>query len=104
DVCSSDLFGGELGDIEMPPSEQYSASLSASWELDIWGKLTSAKRASYAALMQTEATRRAVQTSLISNVANMYYQLLALDRQLEITKKTVENRRQDVDTVRSLTE
>src|SRR5699024_299839 len=54
--------------------------------------------------MQTEATRRAVQTSLISNVANMYYQLLALDRQLEITKKTVENRRQDVETVRSLKE
>src|SRR5699024_4675459 len=97
-------FGGELGDIEMPLSEQYSASLSARWELDIWGKLTSAKRASYAALMQTEATRRAVQTSLISNVANMYYQLLALDRQLEITKKTVENRRQDVETVRSLKE
>src|SRR5699024_1572019 len=97
-------FGGELGDIEMPLSEQYSASLSARWELDIWGKLTSAKRASYAALMQTEATRRAVQTSLIANVANAYYQLLALDQQLEITQQTIENRRMDVETVKSLQE
>src|SRR5699024_652497 len=43
-------------------AEQYAVSLSASWELDIWGKLTSAKRASFAALLQTEATRRAVRT------------------------------------------
>src|SRR5699024_3891497 len=46
----------------------------------------------------------AVQTSLIANVANIYYQLLALDKQLEITRETVENRRQDVETVRSLKE
>src|SRR5699024_9982337 len=97
-------FGDDLGDIKIPASEQYAVSLSFSWELDVWGKLTSAKRASYAALMQTEATRRAVQTSLIANVANIYYQLLALDKQLEITRETVENRRQDVETVRSLKE
>ncbi|HLR32326.1 MAG TPA: TolC family protein [Fodinibius sp.] len=97
-------FGDDLGDIKIPASEQYAVSLSFSWELDVWGKLTSAKRASYAALMQTEATRRAVQTSLIANVANIYYQLLALDKQLEITRETVENRRRDVETVRSLKE
>lgn len=97
-------FGGGLGNTTIPASEQYSVSLSSSWELDIWGKLSSAKRASYAALLQTEATRRAVQTSLIANVANSYYRLLALDKQLEITKQTVENRRQDVETVKSLKE
>ena len=97
---SSNLTGGA----PIPASEQYSVSLSSSWELDVWGKLSSAKKASYAALLQTEATRRAVQTSLISNVANAYYRLLALDKQLEITKETVENRRQDVETVKSLKE
>jgi NodT family efflux transporter outer membrane factor (OMF) lipoprotein len=97
---SSTLTGGAA----IPASEQYSVSLSSSWELDVWGKLTSAKKASYAALLQTEATRRAIQTSLISNVANAYYQLLALDRQLEITQQTVENRRQSVETVKSLKE
>ncbi|HLR26350.1 MAG TPA: TolC family protein [Fodinibius sp.] len=100
---NSTSIGGVSG-TKIPASEQYAVSLSSSWELDVWGKLTSAKRASYAALMQTEATRRAVQTSLIANVANIYYQLLALDKQLEITRETVENRRQDVETVRSLKE
>lgn len=97
-------FGGGLGNTKIPASEQYAVSLSSSWELDVWGKLTSAKKASYAALLQTEATRRAVQTSLIANVANAYYRLLALDQQLEITQQTVTNRRQDVETVKSLKE
>jgi NodT family efflux transporter outer membrane factor (OMF) lipoprotein len=97
-------FGGDLGDVNIPPSEMYSLSLNSSWEIDVWGKLTSSKRASFAALLQTEATRRAVQTRLIAQVANAYYRLLTLDRQLEITKQTVEYRRQDVQTVKSLKE
>ncbi|SMO37479.1 efflux transporter outer membrane subunit [Fodinibius sediminis] len=97
-------FGGLPDDASIPASELYSVSLSSSWELDVWGKLTSAKKASLAALLQTEATRRAVQTTLIANVANAYYRLLALDQQLAITRQTVENRRQDVETVRSLKE
>ena len=97
-------FGGGLSNTAIPASEQYSVSLSSSWELDVWGKLTSAKKASYAALLQTEATRRAIQTTLIANVANAYYRLMALDKQLEITRQTVENRRQDVETIQSLKE
>ncbi|MDZ7681032.1 MAG: efflux transporter outer membrane subunit [Fodinibius sp.] len=97
-------YGGGTGGATIPATEQYSVSLSSSWELDVWGKLTSAKKASYAALLQTEATRRAIQTTLIANVANSYYRLLALDRQLEITEQTVENRRQDVETVKALKE
>jgi len=97
-------FGEGLGDISIPASEQYAVSLSSSWELDVWGKLTSAKKASFSVLLQTEATRRAVQTTLIANVASAYYQLLALDKQLEITKQTVENRQQDVETVTLLKE
>ena len=97
-------FGGGLGDVSIPPSEMYSLSLNSSWELDVWGKLTSSKKASYAALLQTEATRRAVQTRLIAQVANAYYSLLALDRQLEITRQTVEYRQEDVQTVKSLKE
>ncbi len=97
-------FGGNLGNTTIPATEQYGVSLSSSWELDVWGKLTSAKKASYAALLQTEATRRAIQTTLIANVANAYYRLMALDRQLAITRETVQNRRQDVETVKSLKE
>ncbi len=97
-------FGDDLGDISIPASEQYSVSLQSSWELDVWGKLSSIKRSAFAALMQTEALRRAVQTRLIADVANAYYQLMALDRQLQITRETVKNRRNDVETVKSLKE
>ena len=97
-------LGGAAGGAEIPPSEQYSVSLSTSWQVDIWGQLTSAKRAAFATLLQTEASRRAVQTALIANVATAYYQLLALDRQLAITRETVQNRETDVSTVRSLLE
>lgn len=85
-------------------TDQYSVSASTSWEIDIWGRLSSARRAQYAALLQTEATQRAVRTALIANVARTYYQLLALDRQLEITDETIENRQTDLQTVQSLKE
>ncbi|WP_440998781.1 efflux transporter outer membrane subunit [Fodinibius sp. SL11] len=99
---STNFGGAGIGSI--PASERYAVSMSSSWELDVWGKLTSAKQASFAALLQAEATRRAVQTRLIAQVANSYYRLLALDKQLEITKETVQNRREDVETIRSLKE
>lgn len=92
------------GDAVIPASEQYAVSLQSSWELDVWGKLSSTKRSAFAALMQTEASRRAIQTRLIADVAAVYYQLLALDRQLQITRQTVENRKNDVETVKSLKE
>lgn len=92
------------GNTEVPASAQYAVSLSSTWQADIWGRLTSARRAAFAALLETEATRRAVQTRLIADVAVGYYQLLALDRQLEITRETVENRENDVSTVQALQE
>lgn len=97
-------FGSSLQDIVIPGSETYTVSASSSWELDVWGKLNSAKKASYAALLQTEATKRAVQTRLIAQVAGSYYRLLALDRQLEVTRQTVENRKEDVEAIKSLKE
>jgi NodT family efflux transporter outer membrane factor (OMF) lipoprotein len=85
-------------------TDQYGVSASTSWEVDVWGRLTSAKRAQVAALLETEAVRRGVQTALIADVARAYYQLLALDRQLAITEETIENRTDDLQTVRSLKE
>lgn len=82
----------------------YQLGLSTSWEADIWGKLSSAKRAAYANLLQTDAAKRAVQTQLIADIANNYYTLLALDKQLEITVKTLQNRIKDVETMKTLKE
>ncbi|WP_443945633.1 efflux transporter outer membrane subunit [Pedobacter sp. AW1-32] len=83
-------------------TQTYKAQLSTAWEADIWGKLSSAKRAAYATLLQTDAAKRAVQTQLISSIANAYYNLLALDKQLKITEQTIEIRKSDVETMRAL--
>lgn len=82
----------------------YQLSATASWEVDIWGKLSSTKRAYMAAFLQSEAYRRAVQTQLIANIATNYFALLAYDEQLRITKQTVENRKADVETMKTLKE
>ncbi|MEE1944745.1 efflux transporter outer membrane subunit [Pedobacter sp. KR3-3] len=85
-------------------TQTYRAQLSTSWEADIWGKLSSAKRSAYAALLQSDAAKRAVQTQLIANIANAYYNLLALDQQLAITEQTVKVREKSVSTMKELKE
>ncbi|CAN5524160.1 TolC family protein [soil metagenome] len=69
---------------------QFLLGVYSSWEADIWGKLKASRRANQAALLQTEAGTRAIQTSIVSAIASNYYQLLALDQQLVITQHTVE--------------
>ncbi|WP_163716904.1 efflux transporter outer membrane subunit [Mangrovibacterium lignilyticum] len=77
-------------------------ALQASWEIDIWGKLNSAKKAAYADYLGTDAARKAVQTSLIANIASAYYNLLGLDSQLAITKETVQTNADLVETMKVL--
>ena len=72
-------------------TKTYDLAVSASWEVDIFGKLTNAKREAKAALEQSEAYRQAVQTQLIATITNSYYTLLMLDEQLDISKRTAEN-------------
>ncbi|MBF4515561.1 efflux transporter outer membrane subunit [Flavobacterium sp. ANB] len=82
----------------------YKLGLSTSWEADIWGKLSSTKRAALATYLATDAAKQAVQTQLISDIANNYFLLLAFDKQLEITKETLESRIKNVETIKSLKE
>ena len=82
----------------------YQLGISSSWEADIWGKLTSAKRAAFANLLQTDAAKRAIQTQLIADIANNYYALLALDKELEITTQALQYRIKEVETLKSLKE
>jgi len=100
---SAASLGAEPGVINTL-STTYQLGLSSSWEADIWGKLTSAKRAAFNNLLQTDAAKRAVQTQLIADIANNYFTLLALDKELEITTQTLENRKKDVETMKSLKE
>jgi HAE1 family hydrophobic/amphiphilic exporter-1 len=82
----------------------YTASLSTSWEADIWGKLRSSKRSFFAAFLESDAARRVVQTQLVADIAAYYYQLLAYDAQLAITQQTVKNRQDDVVTQKAMME
>jgi NodT family efflux transporter outer membrane factor (OMF) lipoprotein len=79
-------------------------SLSSLWEVDIWGKLTAAKRSNIALMLQSKAFANAVRTQLIADIAGNYYLLLSLDKQFEITKSTVEIRKRDVQTMEALKE
>lgn len=82
----------------------YSVPVTASWEVDVFSRLTNAKRRSRAALLQSEAYRDAVKTQLIANVANSYYRLLSLDAQMAVTEQAIERYREQVRVMRALKE
>ncbi|RED22600.1 NodT family efflux transporter outer membrane factor (OMF) lipoprotein [Flavobacterium cutihirudinis] len=82
----------------------YKLGLSTSWEADIWGKLSSKKRAALATYLASDAAKQAVQTQLISDIANNYFRLLAYDKQLAITQETLESRIKNVQTIKDLKE
>ncbi|QNK62720.1 efflux transporter outer membrane subunit [Pedobacter sp. PAMC26386] len=69
--------------------EDYNANLGLSWEADIWGKIRRQKEAALDTYLQTEAAARAVQTQVVANVAQGFFNLLMLDAQLEIAKHNV---------------
>lgn len=82
--------------------DQYEFSGKLSWEADIWGKIRSNKRATYAGYLQTKAAQQAVQTQLVASIAAMYYQLQSLDAQIKVAEKTMINRTESVATIKAL--
>lgn len=94
--------GAALGDAGNDHIDQFQISGNLSWEADIWGKIRSSKRASDADYLRTVAAHQAVKSRLVSDIAATYYKLLALDSQLEITKKTVMVRDSSVVTIQAL--
>ncbi len=80
----------------------YNLAASASWEIDIFGKVTNAKRGARAALEGSRAYEQAVRTQLIATIANSYYMLLLLDEQLTINEQTLENWENTVRTLEAL--
>jgi multidrug efflux system outer membrane protein len=65
----------------------YDVSLGVSWEIDLWGRVRHLKEAALAQYLATEEAKRGVELSLISEVATHYFQLRALDYELEIAKR-----------------
>jgi outer membrane protein, multidrug efflux system len=78
--------------INSASSNKFEVIATASWEIDFWGKLRHAKRASYDDILSSEEGMKAITTTLISDVANLYFQMRDLDNRLAIANRTVESR------------
>lgn len=83
-----------------PEQGFFRTSLDGAFELDLWGRLTSATDAARAELLATEEARRTVVITLVSDVAQAYFDLSDLDLELAITRRTLESRREALRIVR----
>lgn len=82
----------------------YDASVTASWEIDLFGKLLNEKRKSQVALLMTQEYQQAVRTQLVATIADYYFSLLALDKQLNIYLATEKSWAASVETIKAMKE
>ena len=85
----SEINGVQLGSTAPTTQTTYSLMLSASWELDLWGRIRRLSESAQANILANDAARRAVVLSLVGSVANAYLQLRSLDEQLAIARRTL---------------
>lgn len=82
------------------PLQNYTFGAHASWEIDIWRKLRNAQKSALAKFLGSQEGRNFLVTNLISEVANSYYELRALDSQLAIVKQNVDIQKNALDTAK----
>ncbi len=85
-------------------TNQFTLGVAAIWEVDLWGKLNRQSRAKYAQYLNSYTYKNLVQTSLVANIANTYYSLLAMDEQLKIMEENVELLIESVNTMQAMKE
>ncbi len=85
-----------------PVTKTYELPITASWEIDLFGKTLNNKRAAQASYYNSIAYKQGVQTQIIANIANTYYTLLMLDEQLKITEQTAEVWKDNVEAMRAM--
>lgn len=93
-VTSSDgknEFLGAVSPDELEQNGAFAAVASAAWEADVWGRIRRENEAARAQYLATEEARRGVLLSLVSDVAQAYFELLELDLQLDIAKQTTDS-------------
>lgn len=69
--------------------EDYITAVNLSWEADIWGKINRRKEAALTQYLQTYEAKKAVQTRLVADIAKGFYNLLMLDKQLQVTRRNL---------------
>jgi outer membrane protein, multidrug efflux system len=77
-------------------NDNYRATVNIAYELDLWGRLAGASRAARAELLATQSARQTIRIALVNQIVQSYYSLLALDRQVEVTQRTIEVRANDL--------
>ena len=90
----------DFGNREGPTTNQFTSTAELSFELDLWGKLRRATEAAQADLLAREWARRTVVLTLISDIAQAYFNLQALDRELEIAVRTLQTRQASLALIR----
>jgi outer membrane protein, multidrug efflux system len=70
--------------------EDYNANIQFAWEADIWGKIRNQKREALAAYLQTDESRKLLQTDIVATVSKAYYNLLMLDEQLTVAARNMQ--------------
>lgn len=80
----------------------YDASVVASWEIDLFGKLLNSKRKAQVVMLQSQEYQQAVKTQLIATVADYYFALLSLDKQLSIYTITEQSWTVSVETIKAM--
>ena len=88
--------GEDHGGGHYKSDDQYDIKLGVTWEIDLWGNLRWAKDKSMAEFMGSIENQRALKMSLVAQVAQSYFELVALDNELSIVKKTVDARRESL--------
>lgn len=83
-----------------PNFDLYRADLNASFEVDLWGRLRRATEAARSELLANQENQRTVLMTLVADVAQSYFDLLELDREAEIDRRTLASRRASLDLVR----
>ena len=79
---------GQTGGPVRNATSSYFAAMSASWEVDIWGRIRRLTEAARATLLATEEARRGVWLTLVSDLGQAYFELLALDVRLQIARNS----------------
>ncbi len=90
--------------VGITPTQEYFLGLKSSWEIDMWGKLRSRKKAAAARLLATEQGRQWAITQLVTQVATIYFELLATDSKQEIIRRNIALQEHSLEVVKVMKE
>jgi len=93
---TTEITPGQLVPIDLP---DYFGAFTASWEIDVAGRLRNMKRSAQARLIASAEGANWVTSNLVSEVAATYYDLLALDNELEVARRTIASQQESLDVI-----